>query len=366
MNFFVAVTLNNEALSTTFFIDVFVSPLQCRLSGSAMHKILRLPSHVGSPLIRDIQKYRFSTDQKHSKYTPSLSEHLTAMSSAGHTPMRAMKKAFKAFARWRKEVGSADALRLDINTLTDALGIELQAEVTRPISCPAPIAFLNSLPSVDLAELTEDSRDCGICAQPMAPLGSLTGDVVKDLHEDAKEEAKRLPCSHVLGLKCLAQWFDPLDPSNNNTCPFCRAVCFRKFPAISTLKGAQARLDAFDWHIQQRGTEATAKEAVQIQILTTIILRDRLVEAFIELEESRAEVDKEVEEQTGVVLATYKGPGRVRCSTMALALFFTKQLFLQALTTMLGSVQVEGHLEDDAEALIEYLFRPESADGDVY
>ena len=219
---------------------------------------------------------------------------------------------------------------------------------------------------MDLAELTEDSRDCGICAQPMAPLGSLTGDVVKDLHENIKEEAKRLPCSHVLGLKCLAQWFNPLDPSNNNTCPYCRAVCFRKLPAISTLKGAQARLDAFDWHIQQRGTGATAKEAVQIQILTSIILRDRLVEAFIELEASRAEVDKEVAEQTGVVHATYKGPGRVRCSTMALALFFTKQLFLQALTTMLSSVQIEAHLEDDGEALIEYLFRPEGIDGDVY
>ena len=364
MKFFVSVTLNKGTLSITFFIDALSSPYNAGYQIQPCINTSTFP-HIQILLSSDHIQVLLSSETFKSTHYHSVDTSST-MSSAGHTPMRAMKKAFEAFARWRKEVGSADALRLDINTLTDALGIELQAEVTRPIPCPAPIVFLKSLPSVDLAELTEDSRDCGICAQPMAPLGSLTGDVVKDLHEDAKEEAKRLPCSHVLGLKCLAQWFDPLDPSNNNTCPFCRAVCFRKFPAISTLEGAQARLDAFDWHIQQRGTEATAKEAVQIQILTTIILRDRLVEAFIELEESRAEVDKEVEEQTGVVLATYKGPGRVRCSTMALALFFTKQLFLQALTTMLGSVQVEGHLEDDAEALIEYLFRPESADGDVY
>lgn len=280
--------------------------------------------------------------------------------------MRAMRKVFQAFARWRKEEGRADALRLDISTLADGLGIEFQAEVTRPIPCPAPIAFLRSLPSVDIGELTEDSRDCGICAQPMAAMGSLTGDVIKDLNEEVEEEAKRLPCSHVLGLKCLAHWFDPLDPSNNNTCPYCRAVCFRKFPTKSTLKGAQARLDAFDWHIQQRGTGATAKEAVQIHNLTSIILRDRLVEALIELEASRAEVDKEVAEQTGVVNASYKGPKHARCWTMALARFFAKQLFLQLLIGMLSPVQVEACLEDDGEALIEYLFRPEDVNEGIY
>lgn len=160
--------------------------------------------------------------------------------------MRAMKKALEAFARWREEEGRAGALRLSIIKVTDALGIEFQTRGPRPIPCPAPIAFLESLPSVDLAELTEDSRDCGICSQPMAPLGSLTGDVVKDLNDSVKEGAKRLPCSHVIGLKCLALWFNPLEPANNNTCPYCRAVCFPKLPAKGTLKGAQARLDTFD------------------------------------------------------------------------------------------------------------------------
>ena len=242
--------------------------------------------------------------------------------------------------------------------MASTLGVDFQAEVTRPIPCPAPIAFIRYLPSVDLGELNEDSRDCGICAQPMAALGSLTDDVNKDLNDD-KEEAKRLPCSHILGLKCLEHWFDPLDPSNNNTCPYCRAVCFRKFPTESTLKGAQARLDAFDWHIQQRGTGATADEAVQIQYFTSIILRDRLVEAFIELEESRAEVDKEIAEQTGVVNATYRGPLRVRCSTVGLGLFFAKQIWLQALMGMFSPMQLKAYLEGDGEALVEYLFRPE-------
>ena len=285
-------------------------------------------------------------------------------SSASQTPMRAMKKVLEAFARWGKEGGRADALHLDMTKLTNALGIEFQVEVTRPIPCPVPIAFLKSLPSVDLAELTEDSRDCGICAQPMAPLGSLTGDVVKDLNDEVNEEAKRLPCSHVIGLKCLAHWFNPLERSNNNTCPYCRAVCFPKFPTKTTLKGAQARLDAFDWHLQLRGTGPTPKEAVQIQNLTSIILQDRLAEAFLELEASRAEVDKEVAEQTGVVNATYRGPRRAPCSTVNLALFFIKQQFLEALMLLLSLVQIGAYFgeedeEDDDEFPLEYIFSPE-------
>ena len=260
-------------------------------------------------------------------------------SSASQTPMRAMKKVVEAFARWRKEEGRADALRLDMIKVADALGIGFQAEVTSPIPFPAPIAFLQSLPSVDLAELPEDSRDCGICAQPMAPLDSLTGDVVKDLNDDVNEGAKRLPCSHILGFKCLAHWFNPLERSNNNTCPYCRAVCFQKFKRKDTLEGAQARLDAFDWHFQHRGTGLTPKEAVQVKNLTSIILRDRLVEALMELEASRAEVDREVAEQTGMVNATYKGPLRAPCSTVNLATFFIKQHFLQALAIVLGLVQ---------------------------
>ena len=354
MNFFVAVTLSKEPLSTSLFIDVFVKSLQCKLPYSAMHKFLH-------PLAA-----RFSSQQKHSKYIPSLSEHLTAMSSASQTPMPAMRKAFEAFNRWRNGNALADALDLDISTVANALGIDFQAEVTRPIPCPAPIAFVRSLPSVDLGELTEDSRDCGICTQPMAALGSLTGDVIKNLNDDVKEEAKRLPCSHVIGLKCLEHWFDPLDPSNNNTCPYCRAVCFRKFPTASTLKGAQARLDAFDWHIQRRGTEATAEEAVQIQNLTSIILRNWLIDALIELEESRAEVDKEMAEQTGIVNATYQGPLRIRRWTKGLALFFAKQLFLQSLMGLFSPMQLGPYLEDDGEALIQYLFHPESVRGEVY
>lgn len=283
------------------------------------------------------------------------------MSLASQTPMRAMRKVFEAFARWRKEEGRAQASAVDIPALTTFFGIDFQAEVTRPIPCPAPTAFISSLPSVDIGELTEDSRDCGICTQPMAPLGSSTGDVIKDVNDDVNEEAKRLPCSHVIGLKCLARWFDPLNPSNNNTCPFCRAVCFQKFPA--TLKGAQARLDAFDWHAQQRGTGATAEEAVQTKILTSMILQDWLVEALIELEEGRAEVDKEMAEQFGVVNATYHGPMRVRSCSKNLERFFNKQLFLQLLMGLFSPMQLGPYFQDDGEALFGLLLRHESLRG---
>ena len=274
--------------------------------------------------------------------------------------MQAMRKVLEAFARWRKEEGRADALRLDMTKLTDALGIGSLAEVTRAIPLPAPIAFLESLPSVDLAGLTGDSRDCNICRQPMAPLGSLTGDVVKDLNDDVNEGAKRLPCSHVLGLKCLALWFNLLDRANNNTCPFCRAVCFPKFSPKSTLRGAQARLDTLDWYIQVRGTGPTPDEARQIQNLTSRVLRERLLQAFFELEATRAQVDKEVAEQTGVAHATYKGPRLARCSTMNLILFFVKQQFLYALAMMLSRMQTEAQSEyededEDEETLIEYI-----------
>ena len=278
--------------------------------------------------------------------------------------MRAMKKVFETFARWRKEEGRAEALAVDISPITNALGIDFQPEVTRPIPCPAPTAFIRSLPSMDLGELAEDSRDCGICTKPMAPLGSSSGDVIKDLNDDVKEEAKRLPCSHVIGLRCLAQWFDPLNPSNNNTCPFCRAVCFRKLP--STLKGAQARLDAFDWHIQQRGTGATAEEALQTKILTSLILQDWLVEALIELEEGRAEVDKEMAERFGVVNATYHGPLRIKSWTNALENFFNKQVFLQLLMGLFTPMQLGPYLGDGGDALVHFLFHPESVRRNVH
>ena len=352
VDFFVAVRLNKEALSTTFFINIVVNSIQCRPSDSAVHKFL---NSLASKL---------SSHQNHSKDTPSLSEHLTAMSSASQPPMRAMIKVLEAFARWCREEGRAEVLAIDISPMTDALGIDFQPEVKRPIPCPAPTAFVRSLPSVDLGELAGDSQDCGICTQPMAPLGSSSGDVIKDLNDDVKEEAKRLPCSHIMGMRCLAQWFDPMNPSNNNTCPFCRAVCFRKFPA--TLAGAQARLDAFDWHIQQRGTGATAEESVQTKLLTSLILQDWLIEALIELEEGRAEVDKEMYEQFGIVNATYHGPLRNKSWTNNLRNFFNKQGFLHVLMRHLAPMQLGSYLGDGADALVQLFFGPESGRANVH
>ena len=248
--------------------------------------------------------------------------------------MPAMRKLLEAFTRWREEEeGHADVFFLSSEKVANALGIELQ---TRSIPCPAPIAFLESLPSVDLAELTEDSRDCGICTQSMAPLGSCNDNMVKDVNDDVIEEAIRLPCSHVIGSKCLARWLHPLEPANNNTCPYCRAVCFPAYQPVCTLEGIQARLDALDWCIHVRGTGPTPNEVKHIRKLTSLVLQDRLIEALIELEASRAEVDKEVAEQTGMAHATYKGPRRAPCSTLSLAKFFIRQQFLNALTIVLA------------------------------
>ena len=170
----------------------------------------------------------------------------------------------------------------------------------------------------------------------MAPLGSCNDNMVKDVNDDVIEEAIRLPCSHVIGSKCLARWLHPLEPANNNTCPYCRAVCFPAYQPVCTLEGIQARLDALDWCIHVRGTGPTPNEVKHIRKLTSLVLQDRLIEALIELEASRAEVDKEVAEQTGMAHATYKGPRRAPCSTLSLAKFFIRQQFLNALTIVLA------------------------------
>ena len=325
-------------------MQIFVKSLQCRLPDSAVHKFLRLPMQLDCSLISKVRKHSSLSIVLSSTTFESTHHHLADMSSpessASQTPMRAMRKLLEAFTRWREEEGGhVDAFFLSNEKVANALGIELQ---TRSIPCPAPIAFLKCLPSVDLAELTEDSRVCGICTQSMAPLGSLTGDVVKDLNDDVNEEAKRLPCSHVIGFKCLALWFNSFERANYNTCPYCRAVCFPALRPESTLEGVQARLDTFDWYIQLRGSGPTPNEVKQIRKLTSLVLRDRLIEALIELEASRAEVDKEVAEQTGMAHATYKGPRRAPCSTLNLAKFFIRQQFLHALTIVLALRAEEG------------------------
>ncbi|KAF6226757.1 hypothetical protein HO173_012360 [Letharia columbiana] len=72
--------------------------------------------------------------------------------------------------------------------------------------------FLSSLPVVNLEDLWAQ-RQCDIC------------------HESFFEWAEKplkLPCGHIFGSKCIAEWLSPtaVDLKPKNTCPICREVLF--------------------------------------------------------------------------------------------------------------------------------------------
>ena len=71
--------------------------------------------------------------------------------------------------------------------------------------------FLYFLPSVDIATLEPDKRDCSICLEPYdsTPWGDA----------DTVNQPVRLACSHVFGIQCLARW--AFSPNFNNVCPHC-------------------------------------------------------------------------------------------------------------------------------------------------
>ena len=74
-------------------------------------------------------------------------------------------------------------------------------------------AFLSQLPSIEKDTLAEDDQQCPICLE----------DYGNNLfHIDISEHPVKLPCSHIMGSKCIAIWV-----SSHDTCPFCRHVLFR-------------------------------------------------------------------------------------------------------------------------------------------
>lgn len=72
----------------------------------------------------------------------------------------------------------------------------------------AALEFLCNLPSP-----SEQTGPCEICG---------------DSYEQSGESPVQLPCKHVLGSGCLAQWMSPIAEHCHNTCPMCRDEAFDK------------------------------------------------------------------------------------------------------------------------------------------
>ena len=82
----------------------------------------------------------------------------------------------------------------------------------------AAIQFLCNLPSP-----SEHTDPCGICGE---------------YYQDSEESPVQLPCGHVLGSNCLAQWMSPLAEHCHNTCPMCRSEAFDKPTRLREHRGA--------------------------------------------------------------------------------------------------------------------------------
>ena len=101
-----------------------------------------------------------------------------------------------------------------------------QGNVLPPMSNSTPfLAFLASLPEVQLNELPSNAQSCDIC--------------MESFHNQGQETAERpvkLPCNHVLGSVCVETWF-----RSHNSCPLCRATFFEMDPEGMNGRIADAR-----------------------------------------------------------------------------------------------------------------------------
>lgn len=121
------------------------------------------------------------------------------------------------------------------------------------------IRVFNELKVVDLLEIDPEDRTCSICMHPYDDLEN--GGI---LHV-----AVRLPCSHVFGKVCLAEWITPfgawkhtldaeweeakgwfetqfVDFNGSADCPFCRRELFPKLEFAESAVGLETRLMLFD------------------------------------------------------------------------------------------------------------------------
>ena len=97
----------------------------------------------------------------------------------------------------------------EIGIRIDQLITESEDATSKPPStADASLAFLRSLPVVPFDDLAEESKTCPICMEAFE-------------NTEHPEVPVRLPCSHIFGKSCISKWI------SNNSCPLCRAVCFR-------------------------------------------------------------------------------------------------------------------------------------------
>ena len=106
-------------------------------------------------------------------------------------------------------------------------------------------AFVDQLPIVPISDLPSEDCECCIC---MLPYETGSPD------SDTFEHAVRLPCKHVIGEYCIADWIARETEDEKNTCPFCRCEFF-EFPSYSlevsvlrlVIRGALLGPNNFSW-----------------------------------------------------------------------------------------------------------------------
>ncbi|MCJ1264701.1 hypothetical protein MMC22_004575 [Lobaria immixta] len=133
--------------------------------------------------------------------------------------------------------------------------------------------FFNQLEVVDPKELAPEDRTCSICKLPYDD--STDG--------NSTHIPVRLPCLHVFGKVCLAEWITPLGAWENNgnseweelhewfenqvvnfsgsaSCPLCRIDLFRKPRMAESAMGLEARLIFWDRAYEKIGCLRSEKE----------------------------------------------------------------------------------------------------------
>lgn len=110
---------------------------------------------------------------------------------------------------------------------------------------PPAVAFVNSLTSLELDDLPEDKRCCGICGDNY-------------LEGEFEEMPLELPCEHVFGKQCISQWFSSIprldDNLRHDNCPLCRKQYItEKKETIDTVGGLAQLLRDANYLLTARG-----------------------------------------------------------------------------------------------------------------
>ena len=185
----------------------------------------------------------------------------------------AMLSLLAAYHRWQKEEGLFQSRTDEVGQMQEALG--LHTPVSRHLAPPPEVAFLATLPLLDVKELSTDDRFCGICHE------TFDAPQVQSQNTE-KEAASRLPCGHVFGICCLSNWIDPRWDGRNNTYPYCRRKLFNKLSSYDTPEGLQARLDVIDWFGQNRENPPLTGQQDLLRSVTRHIVRRKVQDAFFE------------------------------------------------------------------------------------